>query len=111
MPDVFVMAATSVNSTSTVSLLTTAIDEVALIRSISVYNASTAGTADITISVTLGTAAAETLFPVARFTSVDSLASVQALTQPLVLNTANSLRIQCTPAGTVHAVVSYLRIS
>lgn len=108
MPDFFTMFATAVTSTSAVSLVTNGATEIAVVRSVTIYNAHTANTASVSVLVsTPGTAAQ---YVVSRFTQLTCQESTQALSQPVVLNASDSLAVKCEPAGEVHAVASFLRM-
>lgn len=109
MPETFSMVATAVTATSAVTLIDSSFASINVVRSLNVCNVHTANTAAVTISVTRLSTASE--FKVSVYTQVTCQQSVQVLTQPIVLNNFDTLRITCDPVDEVHAVVSYLRIS
>lgn len=108
MAETFSMVATAVTATNVVTILDAGFASIKLLRSINICNVHTANTAAATVSVTLTNTATE--FTVAAYTQVDSQQRLEVLSQPLVLNNYDTLRIACDPVDSVHVVASYLDI-
>lgn len=108
MADVFVMTATAVTSTATVTLINSGSNSRNLVRAIQIHNNHSANTAAVTISVTRGST---TPFTVVRYTQVDSYQSLQPLSQPLVLGLNDTLQVTADPVDDVHVVASHLEIT
>jgi hypothetical protein len=108
MAEKFAMIATAVTATSAVTILNAGFASIKLLRSINICNVHTANTAAATVSVTLTNTAAE--YVVSAYTQVSSQQSIEVLSQPLVLNNFDTLRIKCDPVDEIHIVASYLDI-
>ena len=108
MPDIFMMTATAVTATSTVTLISSGPNARNLVRSIQIHNNHSANTAAVTISVTRGSTAAA--FTIVRYTQVDAYETLQPLSQPLVLGLNDTLRVSANPVSDVHVVASHLEI-
>lgn len=109
MADVFVMSATALTATATVTLINSGSNARHLVRSIQIHNNHSANTAAVTISVTRGSTAAA--FTIVRYTQVDAHQSLQPLSQPLVLGLNDTLRVAGDPVNDVHVVASHLEIT
>jgi hypothetical protein len=109
MADSFEMVATAVTATNAVTMLSLGSTARSVVRSLNLYNAHTANTAAIVVSVTRGSTAAE--YTLVNYTQVTCQQSIQALSQPVVLNPLDSLRVKCDPVDSVDVVVSHLRIT
>ena len=110
MPDIFMMTATAVTATATVTLIASAPSTSRhLVRSLFIHNNHSANTAAVTISVTRGSTAAA--FTIVRYTQVDAHETMQALDQPLVLGLNDTLRVSANPVNDVHVVASHLEMT
>lgn len=109
MPDVFLMSATAVTATATVTIIDSGASSRNLVRSIQISNNHSANTAAVTITVTRGSTAAE--YTLVRYTQVDAYQSLQPLTQPLVIGLNDTLRVKANPVDDVHVVASHLQIT
>jgi hypothetical protein len=109
MADEFIMVATAVTSTNTVTVLSPGAAAVALVRSLTLHNNHTANTAAITVVVTDINTATE--YVIEAFTQVTCKQTIHVLSQPLVVGQSDTLRIKADPVDDVHVVTSYLRIS
>lgn len=109
MPDLFVMTATAVTATATVTLVNSGSNARNVVRSIQIHNNHSANTAAVTIYVTRGSTA--TAFTIVRYTQVDAYESLQPLSQPLVLGLNDTLLVSANPVNDVHIVVSRLEIT
>lgn len=109
MADSFHMVAAAITSTSTVTMLSPGPTSVAIVRSLSIHNNHTASTAAVTVVVTNLYTTSE--YVVALATQVSCQQTINVFTQPIIVGNDDTLRIKADPAGDVHAVLSYLRIS
>lgn len=105
MADVFRLAASTVTTTSAVSLFTVSSASTAILRTLTVLNASTSSTAscDVILSPTLTTDVY--LF---RFTQISACQTMQPLAGAVTLSPSSRLRFVCSPSNAVQLTASYL---
>jgi len=108
MAETFSMAATAVTATSAVTILDASFASIHLVRNLNVCNIHTANTAAITVSVTRLSTANEYVH--SMYTQVTCQQSISVLSQPLVLNNNDTLRVTCDPVDEVHVIASFLKI-
>ena len=106
MANSFVNAKVDLTTTDNTTLYTTPTANVALVRSILVSN--DAGSA-CNITVTL-TDASSNVFSLFKTKSVDSNTTTELLTQPLVVEESEILKVQASDANELHVVASILQI-
>ena len=109
MSDIFLMTATAITSTATLTIINSGANARNLVRSIQIHNNHSANTAAVTISVTRGSTAA--VFTIVRYTQVEAFETLQPLSQPLVLGLNDTLRVSANPVNDVHVVASHLQIT
>lgn len=109
MPSVFAMYATVAASTSAISVVNLGTAATAVVRSLTICNAHTASTASVDVFVNQGVST--TPVYVHRYSSLSARETVQALSQPLILNAGDALRISSPAASEVHAIASVMRVS
>lgn len=104
MADVFKVAAKAITTTDTVTLFTVGASATAILRSLTVCNTSTASTA----SCDLIFAVSGSDVYVRRYTSVSAAATFDAVSHAAVVGPSGSLKVQASPADSIHIVASYL---
>jgi hypothetical protein len=109
MAEIFAMVATAVTATSAVTIINSNLSAIHVLRSLTVCNVHTANTAAASILVTRGNTNSQ--FTVSVYTQVTCQQSIEVLSQPLVLNSSDTLKIACDPVDEVHAIASFLRIT
>ena len=106
MANSFVNAKVDLTTTDNTTLYTTPTANVSLVKSILVSN--DAGSA-CNITVTL-TDASSNVFSLFKTKSVDSNTTTELLTQPLVVEESEILKVQASDANELHVVASILQI-
>ena len=106
MANSFVNAKVDLTTTDNTTLYTTPTANVALVKSILVSN--DAGSA-CNITVTL-TDASSNVFSLFKSKSVSANTTVELLTQPLVMEAAEILKVQAAYANRLHVIASILEI-
>lgn len=109
MPQSFAMFATAVTSTNAVSLVSLGSFVTAVIRNVTLCNAHTASTASADVYVSM--AGSTNAFYLQRYTQVPANQTLEVVSQPLVLNGGDSLKVECGIVANVHAVASVLKVS
>jgi len=108
MADTFRMFAARVTSTVAVSLVNLGTTSTAIMRSLTICNTHTSATASVDISIERTPETAEYL--VQRYTQVDSQATVEPITTPMVLSGGDVLKVTAN-TGNVDAIASILETS
>lgn len=105
MADVFRLFATAVTTTNTFTLFTVNNLATAILRSITICNAATAGTASCDVLVKPSGQNDVYLF---RVTQVTAQQTVQPTEAALTVGPGGSLRVAVSTANAVHVTASYL---
>ena len=103
------------SSGSELTVLTTPVGSTNIIKSMLVTeDSNSADTITITITGTTnvnGTSTSNRVIPIFKDKAISAKATVELLTQPLVLQDSEVLKAQVATANRLHLVVSYLEIS
>ena len=106
MANSFVNAKVDLTTTDNTTLYTTPSANVALVKSILVSNDSGSS---CNIDVTLVDASAN-IFSLFKTKAVDTNTTVELLTQPLVMEESEILKVQASDANELHVIASILQI-
>ena len=109
MPNTFLMFATAITNTSTVTLVSLGTAATALVRSVTLCNAHTASTASMDIFVNKGTST-DAIY-VTRYTQLTAMQTVHVLPEPIVLDAGDSLKAAGAVVANVHVVSSVMKIT
>jgi hypothetical protein len=105
MADVFRLFATAVTTTNTFTAFTLSTNSTAILRSITICNANTSGTASCDVIMAPTTAADVYLF---RVTQVTAAATIQPLAAAVTLGPGATLKVVANTANAIHLTASYL---
>lgn len=104
MADVFKVAARAITTTNTFTVFTVGASATAIIRSLTICNSSTTGTASC--DVLMSSASGDVY--IRRLTNVTAASTSDAVSSAVVVGPSGSLKVQATPADSIHIVASYL---
>ena len=105
MADVFRLFATAVTTTNTFTAFTLSTNSTAILRSVTICNANTSGTASCDVIVAPDTTANVYLF---RVTQVTAAATLQPLASAITLGPGAALKVVASTANAIHVTASYL---
>ena len=106
MSNSFVNAKVDLTSTANTTLYTTPTANVSLVKSLLVYNDSGSScNLDVTLTDSSGN-----VFSLFKTKAVDTNTTVELLTQPLVVEESEVLKVQASDANELHVVASILQI-
>ena len=109
MPNTFLMFATAIANTSTITLVSLGTAATAMVRSVTLCNVHTASTASIDVFVNKGTST-DAIY-LSRYTQLSAMQTVHVLPEPIVLDAGDSLKAAGAVIANVHVVSSVMKIT
>lgn len=100
------MVASAVTTTNSYSVLAMSTQATAILKTLTLCNSLTSGTAAVDVLVRPSTATTEVYLY--RYTALAASQTVQPLAGALVVNAGGSLHVQASTANVVHVSASYL---
>jgi len=104
MADVFRVAAKAITTTSSFQVLSVGSSATAIIRSLTICNTSTASTASCDV---LTSSVSGDVY-VFRLTSLTAAQTIDPLQNAIVIGPSGALKVQASPANSIHVLASYL---
>lgn len=104
MADVFKVAAKAITTTNTFTVFTVGASATAIIRSLTICNSLTSGTASC--DVLMSSASGDVYMR--RLTNVTAASTSDAISGAVVVGPSGAMKVQASPANAVHIIASYL---